>query len=126
MAQLGFEGVGFRSVRWYWVEGHQGGYENEDRVVAAVALCGTILQASRKVTDYSIRHPPEAQLNSVSQLRGAPQKDDSSPVRAACARVLAEDPDPVTTKVLATKAGLSAQQLWKHSPSAVILLPLIR
>jgi hypothetical protein len=27
MAQLGFEGVGFRSVRWYWVEGHQGGYE---------------------------------------------------------------------------------------------------
>jgi len=37
---------------------------NENRVVAAVALCGTILQVSPKVTDYSIRHPPEAQLSS--------------------------------------------------------------
>jgi hypothetical protein len=40
---------------------------NEDRVVAAVALCGTILQASPNVTDYSIRHQPEAELNSAFQ-----------------------------------------------------------
>jgi HEAT repeats len=33
------------------------------------------------------------------------RKDDSSPVRAASARVLAEDPDPATTKVLADEAG---------------------
>src|SRR2546422_1736802 len=33
------------------------------------------------------------------------RKDDSSPVRAASARVLAEDPDPGTTKVLAEQAG---------------------
>ena len=33
------------------------------------------------------------------------RKDDSSPVRAASARVLAEDPDPGTTKVLADGAG---------------------
>jgi HEAT repeat protein len=33
------------------------------------------------------------------------KKDDSSPVRAASARVLAEDPDPGTTKVLADEAG---------------------
>ncbi len=33
------------------------------------------------------------------------RKDDSSPVRAASARVLAEDPDPATTKVLAGEAG---------------------
>jgi HEAT repeat protein len=33
------------------------------------------------------------------------RKDDSSPVRAASARVLAEDPDPGTTKVLADEAG---------------------
>jgi HEAT repeat protein len=33
------------------------------------------------------------------------RKDDSSPVRAACARVLAEDPDPSTTKVFADEAG---------------------
>jgi HEAT repeat protein len=32
-------------------------------------------------------------------------KDDSSPVRAASARVLADDPDPTTTKVLAEQAG---------------------
>jgi HEAT repeat protein len=33
------------------------------------------------------------------------RKDDSSPVRAASARVLAEDPDPAITKVLADQAG---------------------
>jgi HEAT repeat protein len=33
------------------------------------------------------------------------RKDDSSPVRAASARVLAEDPDPTITKVLADQAG---------------------
>jgi len=33
------------------------------------------------------------------------RKDDSSPVRAASARVLAEDPDPATTSVLADEAG---------------------
>jgi HEAT repeat protein len=33
------------------------------------------------------------------------RKDDSSPVRAASARVLAEDPDPATTKVLSDEAG---------------------
>jgi HEAT repeat protein len=33
------------------------------------------------------------------------RKDDSSPVRAASARVLAEDPDPAMTKVLADQAG---------------------
>lgn len=33
------------------------------------------------------------------------RKDDSSPVRAASARALAEDPDPATTKVLAEEAG---------------------
>ena len=33
------------------------------------------------------------------------RKDDSSPVRAASARVLAEDPDPGITKVLADQAG---------------------
>ena len=33
------------------------------------------------------------------------RKGDSSPVRAASARVLAEDPDPGTTKVLADEAG---------------------
>jgi HEAT repeat protein len=32
-------------------------------------------------------------------------KDDSSPVRAATAEVLAEDPDPTTTKALAYAAG---------------------
>jgi len=32
-------------------------------------------------------------------------KDDTSPVRAASARVLADDPDPATTKVLADEAG---------------------
>jgi len=37
----------------------------------------------------------------VKELR----KDDSSPIRAASARVLAEDPDPGTTKVLADEAG---------------------
>jgi HEAT repeat protein len=33
------------------------------------------------------------------------RKDDSSPVRAASARMLAEDPDPATTNVLADEAG---------------------
>src|SRR5262249_32664264 len=33
------------------------------------------------------------------------RKDDSSPVRAASARVLAEDPDPAITKVLEDQAG---------------------
>ena len=33
------------------------------------------------------------------------RKYDSSPVRAASARVLAEDPDPAITKVLAEQAG---------------------
>jgi HEAT repeat protein len=33
------------------------------------------------------------------------RKDDSSPVRAASARMLAEDPDPAITKVLAEQAG---------------------
>jgi len=33
------------------------------------------------------------------------RKDDSSPVRAASALALAEDPDPATTKVLADQAG---------------------
>jgi HEAT repeat protein len=33
------------------------------------------------------------------------RKDDSSPVRAASAHVLAEDPDPAMTKVLADEAG---------------------
>src|SRR5215469_6872148 len=37
----------------------------------------------------------------IKELR----KDDSSPVRAASARVLAEDPDPSTTKVLAEQAA---------------------
>ena len=32
-------------------------------------------------------------------------KDDSSPVRAAAAKVLANDPDPATTKALAEAAG---------------------
>jgi HEAT repeat protein len=32
-------------------------------------------------------------------------KDDSSPVRAAAAKVLASDPDPATTKALASAAG---------------------
>src|SRR5437667_8175066 len=54
------------------------------------------------------------------------RKDDSSPVRAASARVLAEDPDPGIPIKLATKAGLSGQQLWKRLPSVAILLPLAR
>ena len=33
------------------------------------------------------------------------QKDDSSPVRAAAAKVLARDPDPAATKALAEAAG---------------------
>jgi len=33
------------------------------------------------------------------------RKDDSSPVRAAAAKVLADDPDPATTKVLEEAAG---------------------
>jgi HEAT repeat protein len=33
------------------------------------------------------------------------KKDDSSPVRAAAAKVLAKDPDPAATKALADAAG---------------------
>src|SRR6266568_4629552 len=50
------------------------------------------------------------------------RKDDSSPVRAAAAKVLAEDPDPATTK----GGGGWRQELdstlrrWKRSPDAAI------
>jgi hypothetical protein len=43
---------------------HSGIRTNEERVIAAVALCGTILQASPKVTDYSIRCQTVAALSS--------------------------------------------------------------
>src|SRR5437667_3588123 len=44
---------------------------------------------------------PFAGRKAIKEVR----KDDSSPVRAAAAKVLADDPDPATTKVLEEAAG---------------------
>jgi hypothetical protein len=41
---------------------HSGMRTNEERVVAAVALFGTITLSSTEVTDYSIRRQPVARL----------------------------------------------------------------
>jgi hypothetical protein len=41
---------------------------NGNRVIAAVALPGTIPLASPKVTDYSIRRQPVAQLSSETKV----------------------------------------------------------